>query len=156
VTAIWALTAQAIMVALAYIAACATAGAFAAAAITQSETAGLPTTAGETFRFLVLAGGTTVTALGQAFYPALVAVALSEGLKLRGIVFHLVAGVLTGVAAGLPLRDLIAGIAPAAPELRALQLFAAAGAAGGLVYWLIAGRTAGRWLELRWFEPNRR
>jgi len=99
------------MVALAYIAACATAGAFAAAAITQSETAGLPTTAGETFRFLVLAGGTTVTALGQAFYPALVAVALSEGLKLRGIVLHLVAGVLTGksgrdITAHLPGGDL--------------------------------------------------
>ena len=29
-------------------------------------------------------------------------------------------------------------------------------AVGGFVYWLIAGRTAGRWLELRWFEQNRR
>jgi len=40
-----------------------------------------------------------------------------------------------------------------APVTNALQLAAAAGIVGGLVYWLIAGRNAGRWREPRTPSP---
>jgi hypothetical protein len=93
----------------------------------------------------------TVVALGAAvifvigFLPSLLAVALAEGFALRSsIVYGVIGGALTLAAAyGL---DFFRDVAPPGSDFaREREVFAAAGIAGGLVYWLFAGRNAGRW-----------
>ena len=80
-------------------------------------------------------------------------VVLGEAFKIRSLLVHLAAG-----AAVLLLAYYGSGFArpyeesiDAAPPLvaREAELAAAAGAVFGLVYWLIAGRNAGRWREPR-------
>lgn len=92
-----------------------------------------------------------VVALGAAiifvigFLPSLLAIALAEGFALRSsVVYGVIGGALTLAAAyGL---DFFRDIAPLGSDLaREREVFAAAGIAGGLVYWLFAGRNAGRW-----------
>lgn len=80
---------------------------------------------------------------GFAFVPSLVAIAISEGFGLRGMVYHVLAGGL--VAAG---TWIIAGAGSpsAAQGLPAGTLVVlAAGFVAGFVYWLLAGRQAGCW-----------
>jgi hypothetical protein len=93
----------------------------------------------------------TVVGLGAAiifvvgFLPSLLAIALAEGFALRSsVVYGVIGGALTLAAAyGL---DFFRDVAPAGSEIaRGREVFAAAGIAGGLVYWLFAGRNAGRW-----------
>jgi len=79
------------------------------------------------------------------FLPTLLAIALAEGFALRSsVVYGVIGGALTLAAAyGL---DFFRDIAPLGSDLaREREVFAAAGIAGGLVYWLFAGRNAGRW-----------
>ena len=154
-TAIWAMLAQAIMISIAYPFACLAAAAFATIAILNLG----PVPLAESWEGAVQLGAvilsTTITALVGAFWPSAVAVAITEGLKLRSMVVYLVLGLLVGLVMALPLGAMIDG-APMPPvDADEVQLGLAAGAIGGFVYWAIAGRSAGRWLELRWFEPNR-
>lgn len=84
---------------------------------------------------------------GFAFLPACLAILLSEALRLRGLIFHLAAG--GAIAFGLwmlgetspadPARAAMGGLPPGS------TVAAAAGFLAGFVYWLIAGRCAGRW-----------
>lgn len=155
-TAIWALTAQVIMISLGYCAACLAGGAFATIVVLDLGLADLPA---DWPRLVELTGfwiTTAATAFVGAFWPTVVAAAITEGLKLRGVVVYLVAGCIVGLVSALPvgavmLRELLPPV-----DASAVQLTVACGAIGGFVYWAIAGRTAGRWLELRWFEENRR
>src|SRR5215469_7334867 len=79
------------------------------------------------------------------FLPALLVIALAEGLALRSAVIYGVAGGLLSLAMayGLDFAGYIA--TPDGDLARNREVFAAAGIAGGLVYWLIAGRRAGAW-----------
>jgi hypothetical protein len=79
------------------------------------------------------------------FLPALLVIALAEGLALRSaVVYGVIGGALSlAMAYGF---DFAGYIAPSEGDLgRNREVFAAAGIAGGLVYWLIAGRRAGIW-----------
>jgi hypothetical protein len=93
----------------------------------------------------------TVVGLGAAvifvvgFLPSLLAIALAEGLALRSIVVYGVIGGALTLAAAYGL-DFFRDVAPLGSDLaREREVFAAAGIAGGLVYWLFAGRRAGQW-----------
>jgi hypothetical protein len=79
------------------------------------------------------------------FLPALLVIALAEGLALRSAVIYGVVGALLALAMayGLDFAGYIA--TPDGDLARNREVFAAAGIAGGLVYWLIAGRRAGAW-----------
>ena len=79
------------------------------------------------------------------FFPTLLAVILTEGLKLRSIVIYGVVGCGLALAAayGLDFGGYVT--APNADMMHQREVFAAAGIAGGLVYWLFAGRRAGIW-----------
>lgn len=77
--------------------------------------------------------------------PAMVVIALAEAFRLRSIVFYAAAGGalafaycygfgLTGSGMDFPFAVLV-------------RSFVASGIVAGLVYWLIAGRHAGRWCE---------
>jgi hypothetical protein len=73
--------------------------------------------------------------------PALVGVVAGEVLRLRSWMYYVLAGGASLAAvpllAGMPAVDL-----PSLPASQYMTIFAAAGFAGGFVYWLLAGRTA--------------
>jgi hypothetical protein len=82
---------------------------------------------------------------GTALLPALLLIALTEGFAWRSIVLY---GVLGGaLALALTYGIDIAGYVrrPDSMLAHAREVLAASGIAGGLVYWLFAGRKAGSW-----------
>jgi hypothetical protein len=94
---------------------------------------------------LIFTTGTFVAAF--AFVPAIVVILLSESFGWRSVVFHAIAGGGIGLLCGYTF-----GFIESVPDLRLdspfgtnFELMAAAGIAAGLVYWLVAGRTAGAW-----------
>jgi hypothetical protein len=86
-------------------------------------------------------GAAIIFAVG--FFPTLLAIILAEGFRLRSIVVYGVIGCALTLAAVYGLD--FAGWAPNAGMMHEREVFAAAGIAGGLVYWLFAGRRAGVW-----------
>lgn len=70
-----------------------------------------------------------------AFKAWLPVVLLTEWLGWRSWLSHAGFGILVGIAGALLTPDGTADLAP----------LAASGALGGLTYWLVAGRNAGRW-----------
>jgi hypothetical protein len=79
------------------------------------------------------------------FLPTLLAVVITEGLGLRSIVVYGVIGGALALAMAFGL-DFVGYSAAAGVDIaREREVFAAAGIAGGLVYWLFAGRNAGVW-----------
>ena len=88
-------------------------------------------------------GAAIIFAIG--FFPTLLAIVLTEGFKLRSIVVHPLIGCALALAAvyGLDFGGYVT--APNADMVHEREVFAAAGIAGGLVYWLFAGRRAGIW-----------
>ena len=87
-----------------------------------------------------------------SFLPMVILIALAETFNIRSLALNMLGG-----AAMLILGYYSAGFAPpsyeesidAAPPIVShdLEIAAAAGAVFGLIYWLIAGRNAGRWRE---------
>ena len=75
-----------------------------------------------------------------AFVPAMIAILIAETFVLRSIFFYALASGIGGLIYGLTFP---AGLADAFD--RTVQITLAAGVAGGLVYWLVAGRSAGAW-----------
>jgi hypothetical protein len=87
----------------------------------------------------------TVTIFVVGLLPTLLVMVLAEGLGLRSAVVYGVLGGLLALAGayGLDFAGYIA--APDVGLSHEREVFAAAGIAGGLVYWLFAGRRAGAW-----------
>jgi hypothetical protein len=84
--------------------------------------------------------------------PLAVGIALAETLKVRSLLINTLAGVVLFLAAyygsGLAPASYEESIdEPPAPISRQTEIAAASGAVFGFVYWLIAGRNAGRWRE---------
>ena len=83
---------------------------------------------------------------GFALLPALIVVLITEALSIRSVLAYAIGGALVGVAGYLsmvpydPATMRFDGIVR-----RHLEIMTGAGIVGGLVYWLIAGRGAGRW-----------
>ena len=90
-----------------------------------------------------------------AFLPALLAIVIGEATRLRNFLYYGVGGAVVGLASyyGTNISVRLENTTDVAPVTNALQLAAAAGIIGGLVYWLIAGRNAGRWREPRTPSP---
>ncbi len=80
-----------------------------------------------------------------AMLPALLVIALAEGLALRSILLYAALGGALALALSYGL-DFAGYIGPPDGHLpREREVLAASGIAGGLVYWLFAGRKAGSW-----------
>jgi hypothetical protein len=85
---------------------------------------------------------------GFALLPALIVVLITEAFYVRGVLTYAVGGAIVGAACYL-------GLVPFDPTTlqfdgvvrRHLEIMTGAGIVAGLVYWLIAGRTAGAWRE---------
>ena len=80
-----------------------------------------------------------------AFMPALLVIALAEGFAWRSsILYAALGGALSlSLSYGLDLAGYVGE--PGSPLVHEREVFAAAGIAGGFVYWLLAGRKAGAW-----------
>jgi hypothetical protein len=77
--------------------------------------------------------------------PTLLVIALAEGFAVRSIVLYGAIGGALALAMGYGLDFAGYIAAPGSDLAREREVFAAAGIAGGLVYWLFAGRNAGVW-----------
>ncbi len=80
-------------------------------------------------------------AAGASIIPAIAAVIIGEVARIRSAIYYIVAG---GLAlAAIPLMaNFTATADQGMANIILWQVFAAAGFAGGLLYWLLAGRTA--------------
>jgi hypothetical protein len=77
-----------------------------------------------------------------AFVPAMIVILLGEAFSWRSILYY----VLTGGAIGLFFGTILPTDEPGRVFLtRGAEIMAGAGIAAGIVYWLFAGRNAGRW-----------
>jgi hypothetical protein len=100
------------------------------------------------FWMVAFAGSAFTGAVG--LLPLAILIIIGESLKIRSLLVHALAG-----AAMLTLGYYSSGLAhptyeesidePPPTVSREVQLAVAAGAVFGFVYWLIAGRNAGRW-----------
>jgi hypothetical protein len=84
-----------------------------------------------------------------AFAPAAVIILLAEGFRVRSLTANVALGALVALLAFWLHRDFsTAATRSTGPLVVVLSM----GFIGGAAYWLIAGRSAGRWLEV----PQRR
>jgi len=77
-----------------------------------------------------------------AFVPSIIVILIAETLALRSLFFYAIAGGIGGLFYGMTFPA--ASIATTSFD-RTMQITLAAGVAAGLIYWLTAGRSAGRW-----------
>ena len=84
-----------------------------------------------------------------AFVPAVLLVVVAEVMRLRSLLYYAAAGAVVGLTSyyGSNVELRLENTTDVAPAFHPLQLAAAAGIVGGLAYWLLAGRNAGRWRE---------
>jgi hypothetical protein len=83
---------------------------------------------------------------GFALLPALIVVLITEAFYIRSVLAYAIGGAIVGAACYL-------GLTPFDPNTmhfdgivrRHLEIMTGAGIVAGLVYWLVAGRTAGAW-----------
>src|SRR5580700_11349201 len=92
---------------------------------------------------VVVVGAGAIAAI--AMVPSLLVIALAEGFAWRSILIYGALGAVLALALSYGLD--FAGYAgdPDSALARERELLAAAGIAGGFVYWLFAGRKAGIW-----------
>jgi hypothetical protein len=124
-----------VLISAGYVLACLAAGAFLVLAVIGADEANLTTWRAET---LVLVLGVAAVAGGLGALPALAAIVAAEVFGWRSLLFHLVAGGGIGLAA-----HLLGPFGHDSITTADAQLFLATGCVGGLVYWLVAGRSAG-------------
>ena len=91
----------------------------------------------------MVAVGTPIIGAAAALPTALV-VAIAEGFAWRSVLLYAALGGVLALALSYGL-DMPGIAAPDTAVANERQLLAASGIAGGLVYWLFAGRSAGSW-----------
>ena len=109
---------------------------------------------GERFIFWGIAFVGSVFTGAVALLPLAICIAIAETFKIRSLLINTLAGALLLLASyyssGLARPSYEESIdAPPPPISREAELAGASGAVFGFVYWLIAGRNAGRWREKR-------
>ena len=84
-----------------------------------------------------------------AFVPAVLLIVAAEIMRLRSLLYYAAAGAVVGLTSyfGSNVELRLENTTDVSPVFHPLQLAAAAGIIGGLAYWLLAGRNAGRWRE---------
>jgi len=140
-----------IVIFFALIAAIVAAGVALAIGVVAPDWAGVDSDPFERISFFIVSFFATSFVGAVAFLPALVVIVIAEAVRLRNFLYYGVGGALVGLASyyGSDISVRLENTTDVAPVGNALQLAAAAGIIGGLVYWVIAGRNAGRWREPR-------
>lgn len=98
-----------------------------------------------TLLVVVIGFFTSFHVAGLAALPMLLAVGLAEFMHWRGMTINLVLGGLVALATGLSVFGDAGG--EGLPSDGTLVVLLATGFVGGFFYWLIAGRSAGKWLD---------
>jgi hypothetical protein len=82
-----------------------------------------------------------------AIFPAALVIVILEAVGMRSFLYYGIGGALVALASyyGSDISVQLENTTDVTPVANTLQLAAAAGILGGLAYWLIAGRNAGRW-----------
>jgi hypothetical protein len=99
---------------------------------------------------LFFGGAAGVVTPIYVFAPSFVAILIAEMLSLRSVLYYALAGALIGALAYF-MTDIaarISGRGTVVPITQELQWLTAAGIVAGFVYWLVAGRSAGRWKRI--------
>jgi hypothetical protein len=127
------------------------AGVTLAIGIVAPDWAGADSDPFERVMFFVVSFFATSFVGAVAMLPAALVIAISEVLRMRSFIYYSVGGVLVALASyyGSDISMQLENTTDVTPVANALQLAAAAGILGGLAYWLIAGRNAGRWRDQR-------
>ena len=101
----------------------------------------------ERVTFFVFAFFATSFVGAVAMFPALLLIAVAEAMRIRSFLYYGIAGAVVGLASylGSDISSRLENTTDVTPVGHTLQLAAAAGIIGGLVYWVIAGRKAGAW-----------
>lgn len=83
---------------------------------------------------------------GFALLPALIAIAIAEGLNIRSALYYAFAGAVVGFVIYVSLGGVdFAALGVNGATRRESEIMIGAGIVAGLVYWLFAGRHAGQW-----------
>jgi hypothetical protein len=143
-----ALIGRLFVILFAFLAACLVAGMIVVGAVLFPEFTDLGTGPIDPSALNVVLGFGFIFISGFALLPALLVVLVTEAFNIRGVLAYAVGGGLVGLACYL-------GLVPFDPETmhfdgivrRHLEIMTGAGIVAGLIYWLIAGRTAGAWRE---------
>ncbi len=133
------------MVIIAYILACLAASIVLTIGTFAPQWDDLSANGGQSAVLWSVAGIGAVFIAAIAMLPALLVIALAEGFAWRSILVYAALGGVLGLALCYGLD--FAGYAdePESYLAREREVIAGAGIAGGLVYWLFAGRNAGSW-----------
>jgi hypothetical protein len=143
-----ALIGRLFVILFAFLFACLAAGMIVVGAVLYPEFSDLSTGPIDQSAINVLLGFGFIFISGFALLPALIVVLITEAFYVRGVLTYAVGGALVGAACYL-------GLIPFDPATlqfdgivrRHLEIMTGAGIVAGLVYWMIAGRTAGMWRE---------
>jgi hypothetical protein len=98
--------------------------------------------------FAIFIGFAFIFASSLALVPALIAIVFAEAFSVRSVLYYAVVGAVIGVTGYWSLGNFgpsLLRIDSAAR--REIEIMIGAGIVAGLVYWLVAGRNAGRWRE---------
>jgi len=131
-----------------FLAACFVAGMIVVVAVLYPEFSDLGSGTIDQSAINVVLGFGFIFLSGFALLPALIVVLITEAFYVRGVLTYAVGGAIVGCACYL-------GLVPFDPATlhfdgivrRHLEIMTGAGIVAGLVYWMIAGRTAGAWRE---------
>ena len=150
-----ALIGRLFVILFAFLAACLVAGLIVVVAVLFPEFSDLGTGPVDPGAFNIVVGFGFIFISGFALLPAMIVAAITEAFYVRSALAYAVGGGLVGLACYL-------GLVPFDTETlrfdgivrRHLEIMIGAGIAAGVVYWMIAGRTAGAWREPpRWLTP---
>jgi hypothetical protein len=141
-----ALIGRLFVIAFGFLAACLVAGMIIVAAIMFPEFSDLGSGPVDQGAIDVILGFGFIFISGFALLPALIIALITEAFSIRSALAYAVGGALVGLACYL-------GLVPFDPETlhfegivrRHLEIMTGAGIVAGLVYWMVAGRTAGAW-----------
>jgi len=131
-----------------FLAACLAAGMIVVGAVLYPEFSDLATGPIDQSAINIVLGFGFIFLSGFALLPALVVVLITEAFYIRSVLVYAVGGAFVGAACYL-------GLVPFDTETlqfdgivrRHLEIMTGAGIVAGLIYWMIAGRTAGAWRD---------
>ena len=130
--------------------ACLVAGGIVVCAILFPEMSALDTTGINPDALNILLGFGFIFVSGFALLPALLIVVITEAFYVRSALAYAIGGAAVGLACYLGLIPFDSDTMQFTGIVRRhLEVMTGAGIVGGLIYWMIAGRNAGRWRQPR-------
>ena len=134
------------VIALGFAAACAVAGAVIVIALLFPELSSLDTGAIDSSALNMMLGFGFIFVSGFALLPALMIALLTEAFAIRSVLAYAFGGAVVGAACYLGLVPFDTATMRFEGLVRQhLEIMTGAGILAGLVYWMIAGRSAGAW-----------